>query len=788
MKLSYQWLGEWVRLRLDPRALAQRLTLAGLEVSAIEPVAPVLSGVIVGRIRAAAPHPRAAQLKLCEVDAGRREPVQVVCGAPNVVLGSKVALALPGAVLPEGRSIEASEVQGMPSNGMLCSTAELGLDVDAGDLLILDGAARVGALLTEALRLDDVTLNVELTPNRGDCLSIAGMAREVAAITGSRLIVSSLRKVKVRVRDRVAVKIRAKTDCPRYVGRVVRGLKPQAATPLWMRERLRRAGVRSLHPVVDVTNYVMLELGQPMHAFDLHKLRGAIEVRTATGREAFTLLDGRELKAPAGSLLIADDRGGIALAGVMGGEATAVGAETNAVFLESAFFSPDTIARHARALGIQTESSQRFERGVDPQLQVRALERATALLLSIAGGAAGPITEAGVRPRAEKPIVLRAPRVERVLGYAIPRAKVARALTALRMQVRPTRDGWHVTPPSYRFDIRIEEDLIEEVVRITGYENVPVRLPAAPVAPPDVSEARRTPVRLRSLLVDRDYQEVITYSFVDPVLEGLVNPGAVALPLANPISADMAVMRTTLWPGLLRTLQYNLNRQRARIRVFEIGQRFAPGDPQPREDLVISGAVAGLAADEQWGLPKRAADFYDVKGDIEALDGAGAGDTFRFEIGSHAALHPGQSAAIYLRGEQIGWLGTLHPGLQARLELPQTVLFEIKLAALTERRVPMYGDISRFPAIRRDLAIVVSEQVSAASVLASVKKVAGKLLVDIQLFDVYRGEGIDSGRKSLALGLTLQDSSRTLKEAEVDTLVTQIISTLGDDVGGELRR
>jgi phenylalanyl-tRNA synthetase beta chain len=778
-----------VRMRLDPRALAERLTLAGLEVSAIEPAAPAIRSVVVGKIRAATAHPRAAHLKLCEVDAGQRGTVRVVCGAPNVVVGSKVALALVGAVLPGGRTIQRTEVQGTPSNGMLCSVAELGLDTDAGGLLVIDAAARVGASLTEVLGLDDVIFDVELTPNQGDCLSVAGMAREVAAITGSRLIVPSSPKVHVRARDRVAVKIRAKADCPRYAGRVVRGLNQHAVTPLWMRERLRRAGMRSLHPVVDVTNYVMLELGQPMHAFDLHKLRGAVQVRAATGGEAFTLLDGRELKAPAGGLLIADERGGIALAGVMGGEATAVGVDTNAVFLESAFFSPEAVARYARALGIQTESSQRFERGVDPQLQVRALERVTALLLAVAGGEAGPITEAGGPPRADKPIVLRASRVERVIGYAIPRAKVKHGLAALRMRVRPSKHGWRVTPPSYRFDLRMEEDLIEEVARITGYENVPVRLPAAPVAPPDVSEARRAPARLRTLLVDRDYQEIVTYSFVDPELEHLVNPGAAALRLANPISTDMAVMRTTLWPGILRMLQYNLNRQRTRVRVFEIGRRFAAGGSQPCEELVIGGAVNGFADDEQWGLPKRPADFYDVKSDIEALlSGTGEEDAFRFETASHPALHPGQTAAIYRGGEQIGWLGVLHPGLQARLELVQTVLFEIELAALTECLVPKYKDVSRFPAIRRDLAIVVSEQVPAASVLESVKKVAGKLLVDIQLFDVYRGEGIDSGRKSLALGLTLQDSSRTLKEAEVDTLVTQIISTLGDEVGGELRR
>lgn len=789
MKVSYQWLRECVSLRLDPQALARRLTLAGIEAGTIEPVAPPLDGIVVGKIRSVSTHPRATNLKICDVEAGQRKMVRLVCGAPNVTVGAKVVLALPGAVVANGKRIEAVDIQGVESGGMLCSAAEIGLAEEADRLLELDASARVGAAIVEELLLDDVVLDVELTPNRGDCLSIFGIAREVAAVTGARCKIPTEPKIPIRTRERVRVKIAAKKECPRYVGRVVRGLNLNAVTPLWMRERLRRGGVRSLRPVVDVTNYVMLELGQPMHAFDVNKLRGGIRVHLATGTESFKLLDGRDLRAPTGSLLIADDRGGIALAGVMGGGDTAVGAETDAVFLESAFFAPEAIARHARALGIQTESSQRFERGVDPQLQRRALERATDLLLKIAGGQAGPITEAGNRPRAEKPIRLRAARVDRVIGYAIPRAQVERVLAALSMVVKRSKDGWLVTPPSYRFDIRIEEDLIEEVARLTGYENVPARLPAEPIAPPAISESQRTPARLRALLVDRDYQEVITYSFVDPAIERLVEPNASALTLANPISTDMAAMRTTLWPGMLRTLQYNVNRQCQRIRIFEIGRRFASEGGGTRETMVIAGAVSGSAHEEQWGLTKRAADFYDVKGDIEALL-AGNGDmgAFRFEAAHHPALHPGQTAAIYFNDDQIGWLGALHPSLQTRLDLGEVVLFEIELAALTTKRIPTHVDVSRFPGIRRDLAIVVAEQIAAASVMDAVRNVAGKLLVNVQLFDVYRGEGVDSGRKSLALGLTLQDSSRTLKEAEVDSLMMQIVSTLRDEVGGELRR
>jgi phenylalanyl-tRNA synthetase beta chain len=789
MKVSYQWLREWVSVRLDPHALARRLTLAGLEVGAIAPVASSLDRVVVGKVLSVAAHPRAPGLKVCKIDVGKHRIVQLVCGAPIVDVGAKVALALPGAELANGRRIEIADIQGAESGGMLCAAAELGLGDEIDRLLVLDASARVGAPVADILALDDVTLDLELTPNRGDCLSMVGVAREVAAVTGSRLATPAKPKIPVRTRERVAVKITAKKDCPRYVGRVVRDLNRAAATPMWMRERLRRAGVRSLYPVVDITNYVMLELGQPMHAFDMRKLRGAIRVRAAAGTESFKLLDGRDLRAPAGSLLIADDRGGIALAGVMGGDETAVGAETTAIFFESAFFTPDSVARYSRSLGIQTESSQRFERGVDPQLQLRALERATELLLQIAGGKAGPIIQAGSPARAERPIRLRAARVERVIGYAISRTNVERVLKALSIANTRIKDGWMVTPPSYRFDIRIEEDLIEEIARVTGYENVPARLPTAPIAAPAVSESRRTPTRLRALLVDRDYQEVITYSFVDPVVERLVNPAGSPPMLANPISTDMAAMRTTLWPGLLKTLQYNLNRQRQRIRIFEIGRRFADGAKNNTEEPVVAAAVTGPVEEEQWGLTKRPADFYDIKGDVEALLG-GAGQTgdVSFRHSEHPALHPGQTAAIYVNGEQIGLLGVLHPGLQARLELGEVILFEIRLAALTASAIPTYRDVSRYPAIRRDLAIVVAEDVAAASVLNAVQKVAGKLLVNVQLFDVYRGEGIDSGRKSLALGLTLQDSSRTLKEAEVDSLMAQIVSTLGDELGGELRR
>jgi phenylalanyl-tRNA synthetase beta chain len=789
MKLSDQWLREWVSPRLDVRALAERLTLAGLEVGAITPVAPALDGVVVAKVKAIAAHPTAGKLSVCQVEVGRGKTLQVVCGAPNVAVGMKVALALPGAALPGDRRIEATKIQSVDSFGMLCSAVELGLGDDAIGLLALDASARVGVPFTEALKLDDVTLEIDLTPNRGDCLSVAGLAREVSALTHTRLKPLAKRKVRAKTRKRVTVKLIAKKECPHYAGRVVRGLNAHATTPAWMRERLRRSGLRSLGPIVDITNYVMLELGQPMHAFDLEKLRGAIQVRAAGGDESLALLDGRQLVAPAGSLVIADNRGPIALAGITGGQDTAVSAQTTAVFIESAYFDPATIAQHARGLAIQTESSQRFERGVDPELQVHALERATDLLVQIAGGQAGPVVEASGKRRVPPTILLRRARLERILGTVVAPRDVQRVLQSLGLAVRNTRDGWQVVPPSYRFDLNIEADIIEEVARITGYAGIPARLPELAVSAPETPESRVEPRRLRAFLVDRDYQEVVTYSFVDPALQQLIEPSLAPLALANPISADMAVMRTMLWPGLLQTIRYNLNRQQSRLRLFEMGRRFRPSAAGLAEETVVSGAIRGALADEQWGMSERQVDFYDIKGDIEALLAlTGRSERFHFVPATHPALHPGQTAAIHFDEAPVGWVGTLHPGLQARLEVGTVVLFELALAPLTERKVPAFADISRFPAVRRDLAVVVPEDTVAQQVIDSIRKVAGNLLVNLQLFDVYRGEGIDSGRKSLALGLTFQDSSRTLREAEVDTLKMQVVAALESEFGAQLRQ
>lgn len=788
MKISDQWLRGWISPRLDARALADRLTLAGLEVASVQPAFPSLTNIVVAAVETVTPHPQAQRLNVCEVSIGGKRKLRIVCGAPNVVPGLRVPLALIDATVANGRRIERAAIQGVESEGMLCSAAELGLGEDASGLLVLDANARAGTPLADYLG-DDWIYEIDLTPNRGDCLSVLGLAREVAVLTGAKLKTPRTPHTRTTIKDRRKIRVRAAGDCPRYTGRIIRGIRPGVPTPIWMRERLRRAGIRAILPVVDIMNYVMLELGQPMHAFDLDKLDGGITVRPATQGETITLLDGKTVQPPAGSLLIADNTRALALAGVMGGAESAVGESTQNIFLESAYFRPQAVARSARALGLQTESSQRFERGVDPALARTALERATELVLQIAGGRAGAIVETSSARYLPKPasIELRTSRVERLLGIPIPPKQIETTLKRQAMSMRKIAGGWRVQPPSYRFDLALEADLIEELARVQGYEHLPARLPTL------VARARITPEtqlgvsRLRTVLVDRDYQEVITYSFVDPKLQSAVDPDTEALRLANPISAEMAVMRTSLWPGLLQTVAYNQNRQQSRLRLFEIGRRFLPDGKGMAQEPMLAGAVTGAASPEQWGVATRGADFYDAKADIEALFSLGGRDA-RFVKGRHAALHPGQTAAIHCGEECVGYLGTAHPSLAAALGLTQpVVLFELRLTALTARALPRFRGISRFPAIRRDIAVVLNADVEAQTVLDRISAAAGELLAKLELFDEYRGEGIDSGRKSLAMGLTLQDSSRTLKEAEVDEVVGRIIAALRDDLGAHLR-
>lgn len=790
MKISEKWLREWVSPRLSTRALAERLTNAGLEVANVTPAAPPLEGVAVGEIIDVKPHPAADRLKCCKVRIAGKRAVDIVCGAANATAGMRVPVALPGTTLPNGTTIVETEIRGVRSAGMLCSAQELGLQDASEGLMDLGPASRVGQALTELLALNDQVLELELTPNRGDCLSVLGVAREIAALTGAKLRMPQTRPVRATSRRRVAVKLAAGEDCPHYAGRVIEDIDTRASTPLWITERLRRSGMRSLHPVVDVTNYVMLEMGQPMHAFDLERLHGAVQVRHARQGEALALLDGRRVELSVGSLVIADQAGPLALAGVMGGQESSVSTNTRHIFLESAYFRPEAIASRARALGLQTESSQRFERGVDFTLQRAALDRATHLLLDIVGGKAGPVTEkvaARYLPRG-KPVTLRVDRVHRLLGTSLERPWCETMLRRLGMGVTRSKGGWRVVPPAYRFDIAREEDLIEELARLHGYEQLPARLPVVAMSAHEVPEVRVPQSRLRALLVDRDYQEVITYSFVDPKTQSVVDPGQTAIRLANPIATDMAVMRTTLWPGLLQTVAYNQKRQQTRVRVFEFGRRFRTDDSGVRQEMVLAGAITGPAAAPQWGIPAREVDFFDVKADVEALAGLG-GRGCRFHPASHPALHPAQAAMVEIGGQVAGLIGMLHPDIQARLEIDRPVfLFELEADACQLARVPMFKEISKFPAVRRDLSLILLESTPAQAVMDLTSAVAGNLLVHLELFDQYRGKGIDSGRKSLSLGLTFQDSSRTLKDDEVETLVGKIISTLESELGARLRQ
>ncbi len=795
MRFSEAWLREYVDPPVDTERLVEQLTMAGLEVDAVEPAAPPFSGVVVAEVISVEPHPNADRLRVCQVAAGGGAPLPVVCGAPNVRQGMKAPLATVGAVLPGGLKIRKSRLRGIDSFGMLCSAKELGLAEAAEGIWELPADAPVGADLRVYLRLDDCVIEVDLTPNRADCLSVEGIAREVAVLNRIDWRPAAVEPVTPLHDERLPIEVtdEAKAGCPRYLGRLIRGIDPRAPTPVWMQERLRRSGIRSLGAVVDVTNYVLLELGQPLHAFDVARIDGGIQVRLGRPGEKLALLNDQEIELNGDELVIADARRPLALAGIMGGRDSAVSDATEDILLECAFFAPAAIMGKARRYGLHTDSSHRFERGVDPQLQARAMERATRLILEIAGGRPGPVVAAVATehlPR-KRPIPLRAAQIERILGRGFAPEEVTAILERLGMAVEADRPGhWRVTPPSFRFDIDIEADLIEELARITGYQNLPTRIPRLPVTLRTVSEERLSPVRVNALLCDRGYQEAITYSFVDAALQRKLAPEREPVPLVNPLSSDMAVMRTTLWTGLVQALRYNLSRQQTRIRLFESGLRFYRKDGTIRQEKCLAGILSGDVFPEQWALPKRPADFYDLKGDVEALLALTGRRTFTFRPESHPALHPGQSAAIVDRADQhrCGWLGMLHPVLAEELGIDQDVfLFELDQDVIEQRRLPFYRPLSRFPAVRRDLAVVVDEAVPAQALLDTVTDCIGELLIDLVLFDVYRGTGLGEKEKSLALGLVLQHPERTLTDDEVDRLIEQVLETLRQRFGARLR-
>jgi phenylalanyl-tRNA synthetase beta chain len=794
MRFSEAWLREWVNPPVDTQTLCAQLTMAGLEVDAVEPAAPAFSGVAIGLVLSAEPHPDAGKLRVCRVDAGLGEVLQIVCGAANVAAGMKVPVARVGAVLPGDLKIEQARLRGVESFGMICSASELGLAESSEGILSLPAEAEVGADLRAWLGLDDACVEVDLTPDRGDCLSLAGIAREVGVINRCPVAGPPADPVAPTIDDRFPVRLEAGPACPRYVCRVVRNVSVGAETPLWMRERLRRSGLRSLGPLVDVTNYVLLELGQPLHAFDLASLDGEIRVRLAGPGERLTLLNGDEAALRPDTLVIADSRTPVALAGIMGGAGSAVGEGTRDILLESAFFAPAAISGKARSYGLHTDSSHRFERGVDPGLQVHAIERATRLLLDLAGGEPGPVVEAlspGDLPR-RRALLLRRTRIRQVLGLDLADADIEDILRRLGMEVSPAADGWEILPPSSRFDTVLEVDLIAEIGRIHGYDNIPIAHAPTAATTRAPAETAFDLDRARFALVGRGYQEVITYSFVSPDLQAMVAPGRPVLALANPISAELSVMRTSLWPGLLQAARQNLARQQERVRIFESGLRYLPEPGEtgvPRQDAVLGGLVVGSVAPEQWGQALRAADFFDLKADVEALLGlTGRADAFTFCPAEHPALHPGQTACIELSGQEVGILGMLHPAVAARLDIGADVyVFELALEGLAAGRLPAFRALSKFPSIRRDIAIVVDALISRAQVEACIGAAEPDLLTEIVLFDVYQGNKIESGRKSLALGLILQASSQTLTDQEVDRSIARILARLESDIGARLR-
>lgn len=801
MKLSESWLREWVNPDVSREKLCDLLTMAGLEVDELAPAAGEFDKVIVGRVEKLSAHPEADRLQVCTVSIDETTKLQIVCGAKNVKAGMRVAVALIGAQLPDGTKIKAAELRGIASQGMLCSSSELGLTEESEGLLELPAHAPIGSDVKSLLQLDDYVIDIAITPNRGDCLSIKGIAREVSAITGTSFKDKPIDSIKAAIQDTFDVLLESPEKCPRYVGRVIRNVKADLPSPVWLKERLRRSGIRSISPIVDVTNYVMLEIGQPMHAFDLDKLSGRIHIRTANTDENIELLDGSKHELDKHTLVIADDKSPLAIAGVMGGLDSGVSTLTKHIFLESAFFKPDVVARQRQNYQLNSDSAYRFERGVDAEIQRIAIERATQLILDIAGGEAGPVieqTDKSNMPPARE-VKLTKKKLDKVLGLEIPHTKVNAYLERLGFQdVKICGDVngekleqiyWTATVPSHRFDILISEDLIEEIARLHGYDNIPTHTLRADLDVYSHQETDRDYSALKSSLAQHGYQEVVTYSFVDKKLQTLCDPEIKTLSLVNPISADMSVMRSSLWPGLLNTLMYNQRRQQTNIRLFETGNCFVLNDAgKVTQTGYLGGIATGHASPEQWGVTSRNVDFYDVKGDLEHVIGITFGIKMTFEPGKHPALHPGQTANILLNGMSIGTIGTLHPAIQKALDLDQpAILFELGLNHLSASGKSLIRDVSKFPEIRRDVAILVNETVPAATIQDTIKEIAGDWLKDVFIFDVYHGKGVSPDLKSVALALIWQHPTRTLVDEEITGLMERVIDTLKRKLGAELR-
>ena len=791
MQFSESWLRSLCNPALSNEELCHLLTMAGLEVEENEPVAPEFAGVVVAHVLSVEKHPAADKLKLCSVDVGEAAPLQIVCGAPNVAAGMKVPCARVGATLP-GIEIKKAKVRGIESHGMLCSARELGLSEDHAGLLPLAADAIVGEDIRKHLDLDDRKITIKLTPNRADCLSLLGVARELSALTGVPLNVPAINPAATVIDDQRAIRLDAPASCSRYCGRIVRGVNANVPTPEWMKRRIERSGIRSISFLVDVTNYVMLEIGQPLHAFDDAELAGTIHVRLPKVGEKLLLLNEQTVTPTPDTALIADDEKPLAMAGIMGGEHSGITNTTRDLFLESAFFPPAAIAGKARALGFSSDASHRYERGVDFELQRRAIERATQLILESCGGRPGPVIEA-VAPEhlpQRRPVTLRSARASRVLGITLPDERIEAMLMSLGLHVERAADGFCVTPPSFRFDIEIEEDLIEEIARLHGYDSIPSAPPVARMAMMPAGESQKSAMALRRQVAERDFHEVVTYSFVEAAWETDFAANAAPVVLANPIASQMGVMRSTLIGGLVGTLAANRKRQIERVRVFEIGRCFrreagagpVDGFAQP---LRLGALAAGPAQPEQWGVPSRRVDFYDLKADVEALF---APRRVEFAKAAHPALHPARCAELRLDGVGVGYIGELHPRWAQKYELGTVpVVFEVELSAMLVTPFPAYAEVSRFPVVVRDLALVAPQSQALGPLLAGLKAAAPAIVRDVALFDVYSGKGLAEGEKSLAFRIVMQDTQRTLEDAEVDAVIADLLVVARRDFSASLR-
>ncbi|OCG02832.1 phenylalanine--tRNA ligase subunit beta [Gilliamella sp. wkB112] len=785
MKFSESWLREWINPEISSETLTDQLTMAGLEVDDVEKVAGDFTGVVVGKVVECMQHPNADKLRVTKVDIGKSELLNIVCGAPNCRQGLMVACATIGAVLPGDFKIKAAKLRGEPSEGMLCSYSELGISDDHNGIIELPSDAPLGQDIREYLKLDDVMIDISVTPNRADCFGIIGVARDISAVNNIPMHELHVDNVAATITDTISIQVDEPNAAPCYLGRIIKNINVNATTPLWMKEKLRRGGIRSIDAVVDVTNYVLLELGHPMHAFDLAQIEKGIVVRYADTNEKLVLLNGNEISINDKTLVIADHKKILALAGIMGGEYSSVTSATKDVFLEAAFFAPLAITGKAREYGLHTEASHRYERGVDPALQMKAMQRATKLLVDICGGEVGPIidvTNANELP-IQATIVLRREKIDRIIGLSVATQKITDILERLGCNVEYKDNIWLVKAPSWRFDLQIEEDLIEEVARIYGYNNIPnANLKIESIMKP-IPEGNVALSRIKDLLVDRGYQEAVTYSFVDPKVQQMLHPELQEIKLPNPISSEMSVMRLSLWPGLLDAVLYNQNRQQSRIRLFETGLRFIPDEKSEfgvRQELMLAGVVTGRLYEDHWDLPKQHIDFYDLKGDIESIFTLlGYTENLQFKKADLPALHPGQSAAIYINNDLIGYIGVLHPEIEKKLSLnSKTLVFEINLAKINPKKVPVAQDLSKYPSNKRDIAIVISNTIPAADIISVCKSSGGEQLVKVSLFDVYQGENIGEDQKSLAISLILQDKSRTLEEEDITNIVNKCIVAL----------